>query len=161
MTDASKAFRRALGNFATGVTIITTIDTDRTPVGLTASSFNSVSLEPPLVLWSLDRRAQCLSAFQAATHFAVHVLATHQVDLSTRFAQSGIDKFEGLACEPGRGDVPLLKGCAAVFECRTVHRYEGGDHEIYVGHVEGFESEDHEPLIFHKGRYARLAPPTE
>ena len=157
MSDEAKALRHALGNFATGVTIITTVDGEGAPVGLTVSSFNSVSLDPPLILWSLDRRALSLPVFHAAPYFAVHVLCNMQMDLSNRFAKSGIDKFEGVTFERGIGNVPILSGCSAVFQCATVHRYPGGDHIIYVGEVKEYVSEPREPLIFHGGRYARLA----
>ncbi len=158
MSDESKAFRRALGCFATGVTIVTTVDPNGAPVGLTASSFNSVSLNPPLVLWSLDRGARSMPFFQAAPYFAVHVLCQEQVELSNRFAKAGIDRFEGITYEPGLGGVPLLSDCAAVFQCSTVHQYDGGDHIIFVGEVKTFTNVDREPLIFHGGRYARLTP---
>ena len=157
MSDEAKAFRRALGAFATGVTIVTTIDGDNAPCGLTVSSFNSVSLNPPLILWSLDRSALSLPIFQQAPYFAVHVLAHAQMDLSNRFAKSGGDKFDGVSFEPGLGGIPLLGECAALFQCATVHQYDGGDHIIFVGEVKIFESWDREPLLFHGGRYARLA----
>src|SRR5512143_589785 len=112
-------FRKALGSFATGVTIITTRAEDGTPIGLTVNSFNSVSLNPPLVLWSLAETSLSLPIFRAATHWAVHVLASDQEDLSGRFARRGENKFAGLDVDEGLGGVPLLKGCAARFQCRT------------------------------------------
>ena len=151
--DAAE-FRKALGAFATGVTIITTRAEDGTLVGLTASSFNSVSLNPPLVLWSLAETAASLPAFRAASHWAVHVLASSQEDLSGRFSKRGIDKFAGLDLDTGAGGVPLLKGCTARFECRNAFQYEGGDHIIFVGEVLNFERSDAAPLVFHGGRYA-------
>ena len=157
MSDETKAFRHALGNFATGVTIVTTLDPEGQPVGLTVSSFNSVSLDPPLILWSLDRRANSLAAFTAAPYFAVHVLCSDQMELSNRFAKAGADKFDGIQTEAGLGQIPLLPGCAALFQCATVHQYDGGDHVIFVGEVKIFECADKDPLVFHGGRYARLA----
>ncbi len=151
----AKAFRTALGSFATGVTVITAQGPDGRPVGLTANSFNSVSLDPPMVLWSLARQARSLPAFQAATHWAVHVLAADQEALSNRFARSGEDKFAGLVLAHGLGGVPLLDGCAARFECRNAFQHEGGDHLIFVGEVLAFERAEREPLLFHAGRYAR------
>jgi 3-hydroxy-9,10-secoandrosta-1,3,5(10)-triene-9,17-dione monooxygenase reductase component len=151
-------FRRVLGQFATGVTIVTTRAPDGTPCGVTASSFNSVSLDPPMVLWSLGRQALSMAAFAAAEHFTVHVLAADQQALSNRFASRGSDKFAGLAWADDVHGVPLLPGCAAVFRCRTAHRYDGGDHVIFVGEVLGFESADCAPLLFHGGRYAALMP---
>ena len=160
MNDASrtafdpKAFRAALGSFTTGVTVITARASDGSPVGLTANSFNSVSLDPPMVLWSLARSSRSLPVFSAASHWAVHVLAADQEALSNRFAKSGEDKFAGLDLETGAGGTPLLPGCAARFECRTSFQYEGGDHLIFVGEVTAFERSDHAPLVFHAGRYA-------
>jgi len=147
-------FRKALGAFATGVTIITTRDTDGRPLGLTCNSFNSVSLNPPLVLWSLAQNALSLPAFKAAPHWAVHVLAADQDALSARFAKRGIDKFAGLETDTGAGDIPLLRGCTARFQCRNAFQYEGGDHTIFVGEVLAFDRSEAAPLVFHSGRYA-------
>lgn len=147
-------YRRALGSFATGVTIITTRDADGTPLGLTANSFNSVSLNPPLVLWSLANRSRSLDAFRTAQHWAVHVLGTHQEALSSRFAKTGTDKFAGLEVDEGLGGVPLLHDCTARFQCRTAFQYEGGDHVIFVGEVLEFDWTETAPLVFHGGRYA-------
>lgn len=147
-------FRKALGSFATGVTIITTRSADGTPVGLTANSFNSVSLTPPLVLWSLANTSASLEVFRNAEHWAVHVLATDQEALSGRFAKRGIDKFAGLDTDTGRGGTPLLRGCTARFQCRTAFQYEGGDHLIFVGEVLDFDRSEAAPLVFHGGRYA-------
>ena len=147
------AFRKALGSFATGVT--TRSNGER--FGVTANSFNSVSLEPPLVLWSLAKSSSSLAAFAESEGFAVHILAADQQDLSNRFAKRGVDKFDGLALEIGHGDVPLLPGCAARFQCRTTYRYEGGDHIIFVGEVFDFSHGEKEPLLFHAGRYATRA----
>jgi len=164
--DAAKIdpreFRNALGSFVTGVTIVTTLDETGQPVGLTANSFNSVSLDPPLVLWSLGLNSGSLSAFRNAPYWAVHILAADQQDLSGRFAQRGVDKFAGLDTETGPGGIPLLRDCAARFVCRTAFEYEGGDHAIFVGAVESFTSVPAVPLAYHEGRYARVltAAPT-
>lgn len=155
--DAAE-FRKALGAFATGVTIITTRAEDGTPVGLTANSFNSVSLNPPLVLWSLAKTAMSLEVFRQAPNWAVHVLAADQDELSGRFARRGENKFAGLDVDTGLGGVPLLKGCTARFQCRTAFQYEGGDHVIFVGEVLSFDRSDAAPLVFHSGRYAHAAP---
>lgn len=152
------AFRNALGSFATGVTIVTTVDAAGNKVGLTANSFNSVSLDPPMVLWSLARNSQSLDAFRNATHFAVHILAADQEALSNIFAKKGADKFSGLTVSNGLGDAPLLDGCSARFQCRTAFQYEGGDHIIFVGEVEAFDHSPKAPLVFHGGRYAHAAP---
>lgn len=152
--DRARRFRSALGAFATGVTIVTTRDEEGCDVGLTANSFNSVSLDPPMVLWSLAKSARSLPAFLEASHFAVHVLAADQEELSLRFATRGSEKFAGLDLERGPSQVPLLRGCSARFQCRTAFRHEGGDHVIFVGAVESFDRSDRPPLVFHGGRYA-------
>jgi len=153
-----RAFRQALGRFTTGVTIVTaTTGADRTSwVGVTANSFTSVSLKPPMVLWSLGRSSRSFDAFADSTHFAVHVLAENQQELSNRFARTIDDKFGELVCGTGTGGVPLLPDCVACFECRTAHVYEGGDHLIFVGEVLNFHHRDRAPLVFHEGRYAAL-----
>ncbi len=161
--DHARRFRSALGAFATGVTIVTTRDEQGRDIGLTANSFNSVSLDPPMVLWSLAKNARSLPAFLAASHFAVHVLAADQEELSLRFATRGSEKFAALDIERGASQVPLLRGCSARFQCRTAFRHEGGDHVIFVGAVEAFDQSDRPPLVFHGGRYAlavqKEAPP--
>jgi 3-hydroxy-9,10-secoandrosta-1,3,5(10)-triene-9,17-dione monooxygenase reductase component len=151
--DAAE-FRKALGTFATGVTIITTRDAGGVSVGLTANSFNSVSLNPPLVLWSLAETSGSLPAFRDARHWAVHVLAADQEALSARFAKRGEDRFAGLDVDLGVDGVPLLRGCAARFVCRTAFQYAGGDHLIFVGEVIDFARSESAPLVFHSGRYA-------
>lgn len=149
-----QAYRAALGTFATGVTVITTRAADGSPVGLTANSFNSVSLDPPMVLWSLAKKSLSLPVFRAARHWAVHVLAADQEPLSVRFARSGSDKFAGLDVTASSAGIPLLPGCAARFECSTSFQHEGGDHLIFVGEVTAFEHSARPPLVFHAGRYA-------
>ena len=144
-----KAFRAALGSFATGVTVITTRAADGSPVGLTANSFNSVSLDPPMVLWSLAKKSHSLAAFSRCSHWAVHVLAADQEELSGRFARSGTDKFSGLEVGSGIGGVPLLAGCAARFQCQSTFQHEGGDHLIFVGEVTAFDRTERAPLVFH------------
>lgn len=153
MNDNRQAFRLALGRFVTGVTIVTTRDGDGKAIGLTANSFNSVSLDPPLVLWSLALASPHLPAFRDSKAWAVHVLAADQENLSNRFATRGIDKFEGMDIEDGPEGAPLLPGCAARFGCNSTFEYEGGDHAIFVGEVVGFGDRDVQPLVFHSGKY--------
>lgn len=153
----STALRQALGHFATGVTVMTTRTPGGEPIGVTVNSFNSVSLDPPLVLWSLARKAYSCPAFDREGHFAVHVLAADQHHLSTRFAQAGHDKFAGLTLAEGVAGVPLLADCAAVFQCQTVARHEGGDHVILLGKVLTYQCAERPPLLFHRGRY--VLPP--
>lgn len=157
-TFSAQDFRAALGLFATGITIITTRTPEGVPVGLTINSFNSVSLDPPLVLWSLGLKAGSLPVFSTVSHYAIHVLHAGQRDLSERFASKG-DRFAGLVLHDGLGGVPLLEGCAAVFECRQRSRYVEGDHVILVGEVERCSSSaGAQPLIFHGGRYYAELP---
>jgi flavin reductase (DIM6/NTAB) family NADH-FMN oxidoreductase RutF len=148
-------YRRALGCFATGVAVVTTLDEEGEKAGITINSFNSVSLNPPLVLWSIGEDSLCYDIFVAAEHFAVHVLATHQRDICSRFAASGTDKFVGMECGKGIADVPLLPEYSAVFECRTEHCYDGGDHKIIVGRVLRYEDRKTDPLIFYRGHFLR------
>jgi 3-hydroxy-9,10-secoandrosta-1,3,5(10)-triene-9,17-dione monooxygenase reductase component len=152
--EQKRAFRNALGSFATGVTIATTSDAEGRPIGVTASSFNSVSLDPPLVLWSLAKSSSSREAFCCSGHFAVHVLANSQEGLSNKFARSGDDKFKDVAWKSGVAGSPVLDTYASVFECRTRHQYEGGDHLILVGEVVSFDQRDEDPLLFHGGGYA-------
>lgn len=150
----SQEFRAALGMFATGVTIVTTRTTDGIVIGLTANSFNSVSLNPPLVLWSLARAAGSLPLFRAGSHYAINVLAKDQKQLAERFALKGADRWAGVKFIEGAGGAPLLCGAAATFECFNRSRYEEGDHVIFVGEVERCSSRSGaSPLLFHSGRY--------
>jgi flavin reductase (DIM6/NTAB) family NADH-FMN oxidoreductase RutF len=151
-----RTLRNALGEFATGVTVVTARGADGQPVGVTINSFASVSLEPPLVLWSLGQDSASLAVFESCSHFAVNVLAADQIDFSQRFSQPQADRFAGIELELGAGGAPLLPGCCAWFECRNHARYPGGDHVILLGHVENFRREQKPPLIFHSGRYREL-----
>jgi flavin reductase (DIM6/NTAB) family NADH-FMN oxidoreductase RutF len=153
-----REFRNALGSFATGVTIVTTRTADGRDVGLTCNSFASVSLNPPLVLWSLVTHSSNLTAFQECTYFAVNVLGHEQGDLAMKFARSGDDKFAGVAFTPGLGDAPILAGCVANFQCRSADRYYGGDHVIFLGAVEAFAHVADAPLLFSRGKFGAFAP---
>ncbi len=153
----TRALRHALGQFATGVTIVTCRAADGTPVGMTANSFASVSLDPPLVLWSVDRNARSFAHFAEAEAFAFTILAQDQVDLSNRFARPGADKFAETACEDGLGGVPLIEGAAGHFECTREAAFDGGDHLIIVGRVRRFARYDRPCLVFAQGRYGAIA----
>ena len=156
---SARDFRAALGMFATGVTVVTARRADGTLVGLTANSFNSVSLSPPLVLWSLARSAGSMPAFERGSHYAINILAADQRALAERFAGKAVDRFEGLAFREGAGGAPILDGSAAVFECFNRSRYEEGDHVIFVGEVERCRRRaGAQPLIFHGGRYFTELP---
>lgn len=156
---SSTQFRAALAMFATGVTIVTARGADGAPVGVTANSFNSVSLSPPLVLWSLARVAGSMPAFERGSHYAINILAAEQHALAVRFGRKSIDRFAGVAFREGAGGAPVLEGAAAVFECFNRSRYEEGDHVIFVGEVEHCRRrEGAQPLIFHGGRYFTELP---
>ena len=153
-TFSAQEFRTALGMFATGVTIVTARAQDGTVIGLTASSFNSVSLDPPLVLWSLARAAASLAVFSNGSHYAINVLAAGQKELAERFALRGAERWTGVEFRGGIGGAPLLQGAAAIFECFNRSRYEEGDHVIFVGEVERCSFEPGaSPLLFHGGRF--------
>jgi 3-hydroxy-9,10-secoandrosta-1,3,5(10)-triene-9,17-dione monooxygenase reductase component len=152
-------FKRALSCFATGIAVVTTLDTDGKKVGMTVSSFNSVSLDPPLVLWSIANDANSYSVFTDARYFAVNVLAMHQGQLSSQFAQKGEDKFQGLECRSGIDGIPLLPDYAACFECRTENIFDGGDHKIIVGRVLKLDDRESDPLIFYRGQFLNKSGP--
>ena len=153
-TFSTQEFRAALGMFATGVTIVTARTPEGQVIGLTANSFNSVSLDPPLVLWSLAQAAASLPAFRAGSHYAINILAKDQKALAERFALKGADRWAGVTFTDGMGGAPLLAGAAATFECFNRSRYEEGDHVIFVGEVERCSWQSGaSPLLFHGGRY--------
>lgn len=145
--------RNALGQFATGVTVVTTRTAAGKREGLTANSFAAVSLDPPLISWSLKRLAPSFTGFMEARHFAVNVLAADQRELCRHFATPSHDKFDGLAFEEGLHGAPILPGCIATFECRTENTFEGGDHLIFIGRVDRATYREGEPLIFSAGRF--------
>jgi flavin reductase (DIM6/NTAB) family NADH-FMN oxidoreductase RutF len=149
--------RRALGRFVTGVTIVTCRDADGNAVGLTANSFNALSLDPPLVLWSLRVSSSSIAAFTGATHFAVNVLAADQVELSRLFARPSSAKFEAGDWTDGQGGAPLLAGCVAVFECRRHSHHPAGDHLLFIGEVERLGGTTATPLVYHAGHYRTLS----
>ena len=159
MTIDPRAFRTALGCFATGITVVTTLCPDGHLVGVTVNSFSSVSLDPPLVLWSLSRAAASLPAFSTGSHYAINILAADQKLLAERFAQRGADRWGGVEYKLGAGGAPLLPGAAATFECFNRSRYEEGDHVIFVGEVERCTwRAGAMPLLFHGGRFYTELP---
>jgi 3-hydroxy-9,10-secoandrosta-1,3,5(10)-triene-9,17-dione monooxygenase reductase component len=153
---SSLELRNALGSFATGVTIVTALDQEGQKVGMTANSFNSVSLEPALVLWSIGRTTNCFDDFIAAKSFAIHVLAEDQQLLSNLFAMTGSDRFADLNCAEGLAGVPILPHYSSCFQCTIEHQYDGGDHVIMVGRIIELHDSGHKPLLFHRGDYANL-----
>lgn len=152
----TRELREVLGCFATGVAVVTTLGDRWAPVGVTINSFNSVSLEPPLVLWSLALESPSLGAFRAHRAFAINILSVDQARIGRQFANPAPDKFAGVDWEPGFRGVPLLADAAARLECRTWRRYEGGDHEIIIGEVIAMAATEKAPLVFHRGRFARV-----
>ncbi|WOE32614.1 MULTISPECIES: p-hydroxyphenylacetate 3-hydroxylase reductase component [unclassified Acinetobacter] len=149
-------FRRALGNFATGVTIMTAQNASGEKVGVTANSFNSVSLDPPLILWSIDKNSSSFPVFQQASHFTVNVLSGSQIELSNKFARRNADKYEGTRYREGAGKAPVLEQCSAIFECERYQVLEGGDHWIIIGKVVDFHDEGRSPLVYHQGAYSAV-----
>jgi flavin reductase (DIM6/NTAB) family NADH-FMN oxidoreductase RutF len=151
---SSTEFRAALGMFATGVTIVTATKANGELVGLTANSFNSVSLSPALVLWSLSRRAGSFATFSQGAHYAINILGCDQQVLARRFSERVANRFEGVAWTPGIGGAPLIEGAIAHFECRNRSQYAEGDHMIFVGEVERCRhSPGASPLLFHGGKF--------
>ncbi|SNS38231.1 NADH-FMN oxidoreductase RutF, flavin reductase (DIM6/NTAB) family [Noviherbaspirillum humi] len=151
-------FRQALSQFATGVTVITTITADGSFLGITASSFNSVSLDPPLVLWSLSTRASSLPVFTSNSHYVINILAGDQAALAERFAMRIENRFEGVDFVLSPTGLPILTGVSAWFECHNRSRYPEGDHVIFVGEVERCEVEPRPALVFHGGRFSATVP---
>ncbi|WP_019141772.1 flavin reductase family protein [Noviherbaspirillum massiliense] len=154
----TRHFRDALSQFATGVTVITTRLPNGSFLGLTASSFNSVSLDPPLVLWSLSQTASSLPVFTGNSHYVINVLAGDQAPLAERFAMRIENRFEGVEFELSRTGLPIIKGVAAWFECHNRSRYPEGDHVIFVGEVERCEVLPRPALVFHAGQFVSTHP---
>lgn len=159
MSIDPRAFRDAMGCFVTGVTVISTLSPEGDPVGLTANSFNSVSLDPPLVLFSLAKEATRFNAYVQSRHFAVNVLADDQRELSARFARKGETSWDGVHFHTWETGCPIVPGALASFECVTEATYEGGDHLIIVGRVlKVLHVEQGRPLLYWRGRYGAIAP---
>jgi flavin reductase (DIM6/NTAB) family NADH-FMN oxidoreductase RutF len=148
--------RQVMGHFATGVTVITTLNKAGQIQGLTANAFTSVSLEPPLLLISVDKKAESWPAFEESKVFTVNILADHQEALSRKFAVSGANKFEGVAYRIGANRAPILEGALAYIECTLWAAYEGGDHSIYLGEIQQAEIREGKPLVFFRGGYRAL-----
>jgi flavin reductase (DIM6/NTAB) family NADH-FMN oxidoreductase RutF len=151
--DDARALRSALGAFATGVAIVTTRDAEAALHGLTVNSFASVSLDPPLALWSLHKSSHSRAAFEAAPSFAINVLGRHQADLARLFARPHADRFAGLALGEGLDGAPTLIDSIASFECRRVAAHDGGDHIVFVGRIDRFRADQRPPLVFSRGRF--------
>ena len=151
-------YRDVMGAFPTGVTVMTVGRNDGFRLGVTASSFNTVSLDPPLILWSLALRAPSLTHFRQNEHFAVNVLGAGQHDIALQFARPSDDKFAGIEMEAGTTGLPLITRALAHIECRVAARYPGGDHEIILGEVLALRRRDAAPLVFQRGAFHAIAP---
>jgi flavin reductase (DIM6/NTAB) family NADH-FMN oxidoreductase RutF/DNA-binding IclR family transcriptional regulator len=154
----AKELRQVLGSFVTGVTVVTTADAEGKHYGVTANSFSSVSLDPPLVLWSQATKSPSHRVFVDAPRFTINILAEDQIALSNRFASTGIDKFADVEIDIGEGGVALLRDCCAWLECKVVSRVPGGDHMIFVGEIEAFRRTVRKPLVFGGGQYLVADP---
>ncbi|SER86626.1 flavin reductase family protein [Psychrobacillus sp. OK032] len=148
-----RAFRDIVGNFCTGVTIITTMNGDLQPIGFTANSFSSLSLNPKLVLFSIDKNASTYKDFMNTEHFAVNILSTNQLDLSKQFSKRGINRFEGVNFTKDVTGSPILNGSLAYLDCKITNFYEGGDHTIVIGEVLSADAREEKPLAFFQGKY--------
>lgn len=157
MPVSKDEFCAALSRFVSGVTVVTTIGKDNRPAGITVSAFSSVSLEPPLILACINRRASLHDHLTEGTYFAVNILAEDQQKISRLFASKDEDRFEGARYRWGSSGAPLLDGALAHIECRVVHTYPGGDHSIIVGEVECTSTAEHRPLAYYRGGYVNLA----
>lgn len=148
--------RRVMGHFATGVTVITTKDKDGAPQGLTANAFMSLSLNPPLVIISVDKGATCYNCFATGNGYTVNFLSENQEEVSKRFATKGIDKFAGLGWREGENGAAIIDGALGHVECRITQAYDGGDHTIVVGEILNAAANGERPLLFFKGKYQKL-----
>ena len=149
--------RNALGSFGTGVTVVTSGNKQTRFVGVTANSFSSVSLEPPIVLWSLGCASPSLDIFDATGRFVINILSLQQMDLSKRFSSNVVDKFEGVDLRDGLDGLPVLNECVATFECKTIQRTVVGDHVLFLGQVEKYTYERKPTLLFCQGNYLQGA----
>jgi flavin reductase (DIM6/NTAB) family NADH-FMN oxidoreductase RutF len=154
--ESELALRRSLGHFATGVTVVTCCAPDGRPCGITANSFSSVSLDPPLVLWNIARVSNSLKAYLGAEYFAIHVLSAEQQDIAEHFARTDHTRFNGIEHTISGQNVPILPGVLARFDCRTREIHEGGDHHIIVGEVDAHTASEGLPLLFFGGKYRRF-----
>ncbi len=148
--------RRVMGHFATGVTVITTLAKDGKLHGLTANAVSSLSLDPPLLIICVDKKAESYPCFEESKVFTVNILADDQEDLSRRFAVSGGEKFEGVAYRRGANGAPILQGALAHLECKLYAAYDGGDHTIYLGQIDEAETRESKPLLFFRGGYREI-----
>lgn len=151
-----QTFKDVMGNYPTGVTVVTTTDENGVPLGLTVNSFASVSLDPLLILWSIDKRVSTYDIFTKTDKFAVHVLAGDQADICALFASKGTDRFGNCEWEMSDNNLPILKGAAGVLHCKTFKTVEAGDHMILIGEVVKVENDSKPPLLYHNRKFDRI-----
>ena len=151
-----RLFRDTLGQFCTGVVAITSIDNNGFKIGITVNSFSSLSLSPPLILWSLSEKSESFQNFLYGDRFIVNILAREQETIASKFSISGKNKFNGIETKPSESKVPIISGCMAYLECEVYNRVTGGDHDIIVGEVKKFSSRKKSPLIFFNGKYGSI-----
>ncbi|MCM3584279.1 flavin reductase family protein [Mesobacillus maritimus] len=149
-------FKEVMGNYPTGVTVVTTVDENGTPLGLTVNSFASVSIDPLLILWSIDKRVSSHDVFKNTDKFAVHVLAGDQSDICSLFATKGIDRFSNCEWQLSAHNLPVIAGAAGVLQCKTYKTVDAGDHTILIGEVVEIQSEQKEPLLYHKRKFGPI-----
>lgn len=156
MLNDLRSLRNVMGSFATGVTIVTTLDHERNPVGLTVNSFSSLSLEPALILWSLQKTSANLDNFLKGEFFCVNILKKEQLDTAWKFAKKDTEKFEHENYSKGVGGVPVLANCLSDIQCKRVEHYDCGDHVLFIGEVQDFNVNEGEPLLFYAGQFGNL-----
>jgi flavin reductase (DIM6/NTAB) family NADH-FMN oxidoreductase RutF len=156
MVDNVTNFKHVMGNYPTGVTVVTTIDEKGTPLGLTVNSFASVSIDPLLILWSIDKRVSSYEPFVHSGKFAVNILAAEQGDVCMLFATKGADRFSNCKWELSQHQLPVLDGVAGVLQCKTYQTIEAGDHTILIGEVIDIQNADKEPLLYHKRKFGQI-----
>ena len=154
----SRQLRNVLGRFFTGVTVVTTVDDAGKAWGVTANSFTSVSLDPPLILWNQAVASASHPVFRSAERFAINILAQDQISVSQRFSRPHPDKFQGVSITTGLGGIALIDGCCAVLECRKVATHDGGDHAVFIGQIDRMSSNNRQPLLFGDGQYMGAQP---
>lgn len=158
-SQKQELFKKAMGDYPTGVTIVTTIDADGTPVGLTVNSFASVSLDPTLILWSINQKVSSLKAFTEGKGFAVHILSEDQQELCKTFASKNVDRFGSCSWELSDNFLPVIEGARAVLQCNTFKTIEAGDHTILIGEVIDISLNEKDPMLYHRRKFGPI--PTE
>ncbi|QGQ44830.1 flavin reductase family protein [Metabacillus sediminilitoris] len=155
-TENQQLFKEVMGNYPTGVTILTTTDIEGTPLGLTVNSFASVSLDPLMILWSIDHRVSTIQSFIEGGKFAVHILAGEQQELCKTFASKNVDRFSNCTWQLSDNQLPIIEGAFAVMECKTFKTVEAGDHTILIGEVINIQKEDKEPMLYHRRHFGAI-----